>query len=351
MRPEGPVLRPGHHLTASGADLHPAPSTSLLSPPSPCLLLHFTKSARPLSPGNLLPPFPSLPPPTPKTMSNPFRDVSAYGDSGEQYSDYNDSSAYGGGNSMAMGSLEERERRLEERERDLQRRENQLEYRSLKLGEAEQVVAPKLNRQPNWPPRPLKPLIYHNIQVDIPEDGRTLVKRVYFSWMLTCAVLLLNVVGCLARLASNSGGGVDFGISLVLCIILPVVSFVFWYRPFYKAVRKNKSILYFVFIFTYSFHILTAIILAIGIPNTGSSGFINALGVLSKNLVASIIMLIAAGFWVLLCLFLVWQIKDVILHYRRKGVTMARAGREVVESEAGQAAIASAAKSAAASQV
>jgi len=69
---------------------------------------------------------------------------------------------------------------LREKQLELERREQQLQYQQMKVQEIQekQGGVPKVA---NWPK--CRPLIYHNIHDEIPENGRTLVKRVYFSWM------------------------------------------------------------------------------------------------------------------------------------------------------------------------
>ena len=79
--------------------------------------------------------------------------------------------------------ISDREDELNRRERELERREQQLEYRERKVGDLQAELGLVADRTPNWPK--CRPIIYHNIKEDIPEDGQLLVKRVYFGWICT----------------------------------------------------------------------------------------------------------------------------------------------------------------------
>jgi hypothetical protein len=68
---------------------------------------------------------------------------------------------------------------LASREAEIERREAELRYRETKLQERESMLSDL--KPPNWPP--CRPLVYHDIQNDIPESGRWLVKRVYSAFL------------------------------------------------------------------------------------------------------------------------------------------------------------------------
>ena len=73
---------------------------------------------------------------------------------------------------------------LRQKELELERREQALEYRERKLEEVKEIYT-KGKPPANWPR--FRPLIYHDIQADIPEVSRNICKRVYFSWIRTWA--------------------------------------------------------------------------------------------------------------------------------------------------------------------
>jgi len=208
---------------------------------------------------------------------------------------------------------------LQEKQIELERREQQLQYQQMKLQEVQKSTG-AANKPPNWPR--CKPLIYHNIYEEIPEGGRSLVRRVYFSWFLFCWTLSLNAVALLAGVIEDSSLGVDFGVSLALFIILIPVSFVFWYRPLYVAVKNDRGMSYFFFFFNYVCHVAFCIVMCIGIPSSGSGGFINAIACLKFSAASGIILLVSSGNWVLFTLFCIWQLQATIRYYRARGHTI-----------------------------
>lgn len=258
-------------------------------------------------------------------MSNPFRD----GQSG---------SGAPSGSTMTV-------EQLRQKEIELDRREQQIEYQRRKLGELKEVASTR-DKPPNWPS--CRPLIYHNIREEIPENGRILVTRVYFSWFLYVGTLVVNCAALLGGLAApvpqgatGPDYGLDFGLSIVLLVITPVISFVFWYRPFYVAVKNDRSISYFFFFFNYACHLLLCIVMAIGIPSSGGGGFINAFRIFKTNVAAGIVLLVSSGAWCLVSLFNVYQMQAAIRFYRGQGHTVkgdaTSIARDAASSEAGQA--------------
>lgn len=115
-------------------------------------------------------------------------------------------------------------------------------------------------------------MIYHNIDEEIPERGRWLVKRVYGAWYLAVIAYLMNAVAAFSCLVTKGEqGGSTFGLALVILLIGTPVSFVFWYRPLYNGVKNDSSISFMFFWFNYGFHLAVVALLAVGIPGWGGA--------------------------------------------------------------------------------
>ena len=56
-------------------------------------------------------------------------------------------------------------------------------------------------------------------------------------FLVHCLTLFLNMWACLAAFITDSGNGVDFGLSILWFILFSPVAFICWYRPVYKAFR------------------------------------------------------------------------------------------------------------------
>lgn len=208
------------------------------------------------------------------------------------------------------------EEQLRQKEMELARREQMLEYKERKVEEVKTQIT-KGKPPPNFPK--CWPIWYHNINEEIPEQGRNLVKRMFAAWILSIICYCMNSVALLARIiGTQSAGtsGVDFGLSLLYLVIGPFVSFVFWYRPFYYAVRKNRTISYFVFFLNFAFHSGFCLVMCIGIPSTGGGGFINAFATLGPSAGAGVILIISGVFWGLLTLYCCFQLVTAVRYYR-----------------------------------
>lgn len=68
--------------------------------------------------------------------------------------------------------------------------------------------------QNNWPPGPY-PLIYHDIDEEIPAEARKTVWTLYRIWQFLLLVLIVNLVGAILLLISGAAdGGADLGASM-----------------------------------------------------------------------------------------------------------------------------------------
>jgi hypothetical protein len=121
----------------------------------------------------------------------------------------------------AAAPATDRAAELDRRERELARRETELSQR------AEHV---RKHGRNNWPPCKLiiiiwnawasskllvLPLIYHDINEEIPEESRSVILRMYQLWLVLLGTLIVNFVACLLiLLAGSSEGGKDLGGSI-----------------------------------------------------------------------------------------------------------------------------------------
>lgn len=273
--------------------------------------------------------------------NNPFDDTGAVIDSSYPPAQYQeiDHSAYnrenseqwnGGGQSSTdpIGDVS-----LRQREAELERREQMLQYRESKLNQKE-VQLQQYGQLPNWPR--CKPMIYHDIDKDIPEGGRRLVKRVYFAWYISVWVYLINVIANFTlMLAKATAGGGNFGVSLIILFIGTPVSFVFWYQPLYNGIKLDRSMSIFIFFLCYGFHIGITGLFAIGIQGWGGAGFIYVLESLTGGqIVAGIFSIIAFASMVIEVVYGLWQLKAVHFYYRSKDMSVQKAQGEAIATVA-----------------
>ncbi|KAJ3166582.1 hypothetical protein HK101_011905 [Irineochytrium annulatum] len=190
--------------------------------------------------------------------------------------------------------------RLAAKEEELRKREQELADRERALAEQQSQLRSYGLNLPNWPP--FYPIIYHDIAVDIPESTRPLMNKIYKYWLGTVIVLGVNMIACLALLISHSStvGASDFGISLIYFFTISALSFFLWYRPAYWAFSKDSALFFYIFLLFEGFHLLFAAYMAVGLPGSGSGGFINLLTVISDNKWgAGVLLILAFAGWVL----------------------------------------------------
>ncbi|KAH9400959.1 Secretory carrier-associated membrane protein 2 [Tyrophagus putrescentiae] len=157
---------------------------------------------------------------------------------------------------------------LRQRQEELDRRAAELAAREAELQRAQRATAPREN---NFPPLPsffpCTPCFYQDINVEIEIDFQGIVRQVFQLWLFYVGTLLVNFIACLVSLAE----GVDNGIGMVFFAIITIViftplSFLFWFRPLYKAFRDDSSFNFMVFFFVFFCQLMLSIFWALGVP-------------------------------------------------------------------------------------
>ncbi|XP_029904359.1 secretory carrier-associated membrane protein 2-like [Myripristis murdjan] len=225
----------------------------------------------------------------------------------------------------AQANLIKQQEELERKAAELERKEQELQNRATR----------GLNtgvRENNWPPLPkffpVNPCFYQDFEQDIPEEYRTVCKRMYYLWMFHSATLFLNVLACLAYFTGDAKHGVDFGLSILWFVLFTPVSFICWYRPVYKAFRSDSSFSFFFFFFVFFFQVSVYIIQTVGIPSWGNSGWIAAISMIGHNLAVAVVMMVVAGFFTVNAVLAVILLKMVHSMYRRTGASFTKAQQE-----------------------
>ncbi|KAL2079951.1 hypothetical protein ACEWY4_023744 [Coilia grayii] len=243
--------------------------------------------------------------------------------------------------------LLKKQEELERRARELERRERELDAHALGPGGV---------RQNNWPPLPsfcpVGPCFYQDISVEISQNFQRTVTIMYYYWMFTACILLFNVISCLAFFcAVDVSGGVGLGLAILWFILFTPCSFVCWYRPVYKAFRSDSSFNFFTFFFVFFAQVGLYVIMTIGIPGWGFSGWIVGLSALKGNVGVGVLMLLNAVLFTGQAAMGVVLLKKVHSLYRQTGASFEKAQAEfatgVLSNQAVRQAAASATTSAA----
>ncbi|KAI8844786.1 scamp family-domain-containing protein [Chytridium lagenaria] len=220
---------------------------------------------------------------------------------------------------------------LTAKEEELKKKEEELAARERALRDQEETLRSHGLNPPNWPP--FYPLIYHNIDDEIPEPSRPLMTKIYRYWLANVGVLFVNMCACMGLLISHATyyGASDFGISLIYFFTMTALSFYLWYRPAYWAFQKDSALFFYVFLLFEGFHFLFAAYMTVGLPGSGSGGIINLLSVLSYgNVGAGVVCIVATIGWGLAAVgaFLLWT--TVNAHTKRGGHSLESARTQAV---------------------
>ncbi|KAG7225497.1 hypothetical protein INR49_027492 [Caranx melampygus] len=201
------------------------------------------------------------------------------------YGSYNSQTAVNATTAELLRKQEE----LEKKARELERRERELESHSL---------GPGASRQNNWPPLPsfcpVGPCFYQDINVEISQQFQRTVTIMYYFWMFSTCTMAFNLISSMAMFFVDPKSGVGLGLAILWGLLFTPCSFVCWYRPVYKAFRSDSSFNFFVFFFVFFAQVVVYVIMTIGIPGWGFSGWIVSLSALNSSVPVGAIMMINA---------------------------------------------------------
>lgn len=219
---------------------------------------------------------------------------------------------------------------MKKRQEELERKAAELDKKELELKQV-QTNLPKANNFPPFPSFfPCSPCYYHDISADIPIQSQRTCKMVFYTWQLYTLTIIFNFICALAYLIDGGdSAGVLFGVSILYGILFPPISFVFWYRPLYKALKNDSSFNYFLFFFVFFFQIVFNALYAIGIPGLGTVGWINGAAWADKNHPAvSGMMFICAALFTLLFILKLILLRKIHAFYRTSGASLQKAQSE-----------------------
>ena len=204
---------------------------------------------------------------------------------------------------------------------------------------------PPLVKEKNFPPLPsfccVGPCFYHDITVEIPMESQRTCRIMFHLWQFYVFTLFFNCITTLAALCIGyEGGGEMFGLSLVFLVLFTPLSFLFWYRSIYKALKSDSSFSYMMFFFLFTAQIIVVFIFCLGISAT--AGWINALAIANSNKEGktgvSVMFFISAALFTLLCLLQVLVLRKIHRHYRSSGASFEGAKNEFAQEGARAAA-------------
>ncbi|XP_038855233.1 secretory carrier-associated membrane protein 5-like [Salvelinus namaycush] len=183
----------------------------------------------------------------------------------------------------------------------------------------------------NFPPIPgfipLQPCFYQDFDEEIPEQHRTMCKRLYHLWILHAITLAVNLVGCFVWMLGG-GGVTNFGMAIIWLILFTPCSYVCWFRPIYKAFKTDSSFNFMAFFFVFMAQVGISIIQCIGIPGWGNCGWLATISFFSYNLWIALLMLIPTLFFTATATLSFIALTKVHNFYRGSGGSIGKAQEE-----------------------
>ncbi|THG19242.1 hypothetical protein TEA_028173 [Camellia sinensis var. sinensis] len=228
-------------------------------------------------------------------------------------------------------------------EEDLKRREREIKRREDTVAS----VGVPTDGDRNWPP--FFPIIHHDISNEIPVHAQKLQYLAFASWLGIVLCLVFNVIAVTVNWIR--GGDVKiFFLATIYAILGCPLSYVLWYRPLYRAMRrrlaaaqviqgakndhkwlkkqKNKeaicltdSALKFGWFFLfYSLHIVFCVFAAIAPPivfhGQSLAGILAAIDVFSRHVLVGIFYLIGFALFCLESLLSLWVLQKIYMYFR-----------------------------------
>ncbi|WOG91741.1 hypothetical protein DCAR_0310991 [Daucus carota subsp. sativus] len=211
---------------------------------------------------------------------------------------------------------------LRKREMELQAKEDELNKREQELKRKEDAIARAgiIIEEKNWPP--LFPIIHHDIANEIPIHLRKLQYVAFTTWLGLILCLVWNFIA--VTLAWINVAGVKIWLLAIIYIISGVPgSYVFWYRPLYRAMRTESALKFGIFFFAYIFHIgfccLATIAPPIFFDGKSLTGILPALEMFNENLVVGVFYIVGCAFFAVESLISIWVIQQVYMYFRGSG--------------------------------
>jgi len=199
------------------------------------------------------------------------------------------------------------------------------------------------NRTPNWPPFsprccwPFRPCFHHNFRAELPTWGYSTVKLLFAIWYVNSLALFWNFIATLAALDCKSCDQNSLfqtvGLALLFLVCCIPCSYYCWFHQLHNAVRRDSSLKFGLFFFSFVIQILVSIVFAIGFPGSGGAGLWGAimqLGVGSSEI--AFIMFASSILWILLAIIQIISVQRVLMVFRTSGQSLERAQGEAAKT-------------------
>jgi hypothetical protein len=156
-------------------------------------------------------------------------------------------------------------------------------------------------KPPNWPSR-CYPIEYHDIDEEVPESRRTMVRRFYYLCIATWIGLFWNwLIFMIAYFHTNVDVAADVLWSSIYLVLGVPGSWRLWYKNVYTGVRTNSNANWIAFAVTFGMHWVLAILIGVAVPSCNGAGLLLMLKFFSNEYTSEgVCSLICAAVWALI---------------------------------------------------
>ncbi|KAF5841678.1 scamp family-domain-containing protein [Dunaliella salina] len=210
------------------------------------------------------------------------------------------------------------------RHQDLDARERDLVEREAKLKKLEDEIRQGGGlRKNNWPV--CFPIWHHDIQGEIPEEARRVVREVYMSWwgFFLCLTFQFFCATVMMGYKPDNHAIPSWFLSIIYWVAGLAGSLWLWYKRLYHAARHGTTTGFVVFFLFYFIHICWCIWCAIAIPVESAAwsfcGFATAIAAIDVHPFPGVIYFVGAALWVCEATWCLWCLKDAYLYFRGRG--------------------------------
>jgi hypothetical protein len=232
---------------------------------------------------------------------------------------------------MSSDEIFRQQEELRRKEQELNRRQQEFQRQQAQGGSGQRA-----GQQPhNFPPIPsyvpIEPCFYQDIDVEIPVQFQETVRLVYYVYLIYVVALLTNVFASLFYFIFTSNGSIGvFFLSIIETILFTPCSFLFWFRPLYKAFRDDSSFNFMVFFFVLFFHSIFCLIQALGFSSY-ACGWLTLFPVFKESVFVALVMLISATAFSVAFAGMVFSLLKVHRFYRGAGFSVDKARKEFTD--------------------
>ncbi|XP_071706524.1 secretory carrier-associated membrane protein 5-like [Rutidosis leptorrhynchoides] len=208
-----------------------------------------------------------------------------------------------------------KERELQARDADLKRREEILRRREDAVARAGIVLEEK-----NWPS--FFPIIHHDIANEIPIHLQKLQYVAFTTYLGMVFCLFWNIIATTTAWIKGEDVKIWF-LALIYFILGVPLAYVLWYRPLYRAFRKETAFRFGWFFLFYLLHIGFVIFAAVAPPivfkGKSLAGILPAVDLVGDQALVGIFYFIGFGLFCLESLLSLWVIQQVYMYFRGSG--------------------------------